>query len=163
MKYISNFDTTAEFEAAESTLSMPNVSLTKDDMQVHYKSYLPNETLFWRSITISGINYDVAVNSEGKVACGYYNTSDAPNTNQEIINNCDCLFYIESNDRILANMGSSTNFYNVAELAAWGTVVVEGSCGYDEGDLNVDGTHYIATRVSPTSYEISPTISDYSE
>ena len=36
-KYISNFETTAEFEAAESTLATPHVSLTKDNMQVHYK------------------------------------------------------------------------------------------------------------------------------
>ena len=35
-KYITNFETTAAFEAAESSLATPHVSLTKDDMTVHY-------------------------------------------------------------------------------------------------------------------------------
>ena len=35
-KYISNFETTAEFEAAEQNLDRPHVSLTKDDMDVHF-------------------------------------------------------------------------------------------------------------------------------
>ena len=35
-KYISNFATTAEFEAAESSLATPHVSLTREDMTVHY-------------------------------------------------------------------------------------------------------------------------------
>ena len=42
MKYIRTFDTTAAYEAAESTLAMPNVSLTKDNMNVHYKPYVPS-------------------------------------------------------------------------------------------------------------------------
>ena len=39
-KYLSNFDTTAAYETAESSLATPHVSLTKDDMQVHYKPYV---------------------------------------------------------------------------------------------------------------------------
>ena len=35
-KYISNFETTAEFEAAEQNLDRPHVSLTKDNMEVHF-------------------------------------------------------------------------------------------------------------------------------
>lgn len=35
-KFITNFATTAEFGAAEATLEKPHVSLTREDMQVHY-------------------------------------------------------------------------------------------------------------------------------
>lgn len=35
-KFITKFETTAAYTTAESTLAMPNVSLTKDNMQVHY-------------------------------------------------------------------------------------------------------------------------------
>ncbi len=40
-KYITNFETIAEYTAAESSLATPNVSLVKDNMQVHYKPYVP--------------------------------------------------------------------------------------------------------------------------
>ena len=39
-KYISNFATTAEFEAAESSLITPHVSLTRDNMNVHYLPFV---------------------------------------------------------------------------------------------------------------------------
>jgi len=35
-EYITNFNTTAEFEAVESSLAKPHVSLTKDNMALHY-------------------------------------------------------------------------------------------------------------------------------
>ena len=38
-RFISNFETTAAFEAAEINLATPHVSLTKDDMQIHFKPY----------------------------------------------------------------------------------------------------------------------------
>jgi hypothetical protein len=38
-QFITNFATTAEFTAAEATLARPHVSLTKDNMQVHYIPY----------------------------------------------------------------------------------------------------------------------------
>ena len=44
-KYISNFETTAAYEAAESTLAKPHVSLTKDNMQVYYMPYVPQQPI----------------------------------------------------------------------------------------------------------------------
>ena len=35
-KFITNFDTTAEYNSAKSNFDLPHVSLTKDDMMVHY-------------------------------------------------------------------------------------------------------------------------------
>ena len=35
-KFITNFDTTAEYNSAKSNFDLPHVSLTKDDMIVHY-------------------------------------------------------------------------------------------------------------------------------
>ena len=40
-KFITKFNTTAEFEAVEASLETPYVSLTKDDSQVHYMPYDP--------------------------------------------------------------------------------------------------------------------------
>jgi len=37
INYITNFETTADFEAAESSLVKPHVSLTNDNMKVHFK------------------------------------------------------------------------------------------------------------------------------
>jgi hypothetical protein len=35
-KFITNFDTTSEYNSAKSNFDLPHVSLTKDDMMVHY-------------------------------------------------------------------------------------------------------------------------------
>ena len=44
MKYITLFDTTAEFEAAQSTLDKPNVSLVEDTQNISYLPYVVPET-----------------------------------------------------------------------------------------------------------------------
>ena len=44
MKYITLFDTTAEFEAAQSTLDKPNVSLVEDTQNISYLPYVAPET-----------------------------------------------------------------------------------------------------------------------
>ena len=35
-KFITKFDTTAEYNSAKSNFDLPHVSLTKDNMIVHY-------------------------------------------------------------------------------------------------------------------------------
>ena len=35
-KFITKFDTTSEYNSAKSNFDLPHVSLTKDDMVVHY-------------------------------------------------------------------------------------------------------------------------------
>jgi hypothetical protein len=50
--WISNFNTTAAFEDAESSLATPHVSLTKDNMQVHFKPYVEpqiNNTIIYKA------------------------------------------------------------------------------------------------------------------
>lgn len=44
MKYITLFDTTAEFEAAQSTLDKPNVSLVEATQNISYLPYVAPET-----------------------------------------------------------------------------------------------------------------------
>jgi hypothetical protein len=50
-KYISNFDTMAAYEAAESSLATPHVSLTKDNMQVHYIPYVETRVIATFNVT----------------------------------------------------------------------------------------------------------------
>jgi hypothetical protein len=40
MKYLTLYETTAEYETAESGLLLPHVALTEDNNQVHYKPYV---------------------------------------------------------------------------------------------------------------------------
>lgn len=44
MKYVTLFNTTAEFEAAQSTLDKPNVSLVEDTQNISYLPYVAPET-----------------------------------------------------------------------------------------------------------------------
>ena len=41
-KHFSKYATTSGYEADESTLAIPHVSLTKDNMVVHYKPNIKN-------------------------------------------------------------------------------------------------------------------------
>ena len=53
-KFITKFESTIEFEAAEATLDKPHVSLTKDDMKVHY---IPLVTPSYEFIEIGGTKW----------------------------------------------------------------------------------------------------------
>ena len=45
MKYITLFDTVADFEAAQATLDLPNVSLIEENMSMSYNPYVPETRL----------------------------------------------------------------------------------------------------------------------
>ena len=57
MKYIKLFETTAAFESARATLDLPNVSLTENDMDVHYLPYVAPVTPTYDYVEIGGIKW----------------------------------------------------------------------------------------------------------
>jgi len=69
MKYIKLFETAAAFESARATLDLPNVSLTENDMDVHYLPYVAPVTPTYEYVDLglpSGIkwaNMNVGANS----------------------------------------------------------------------------------------------------
>lgn len=67
MKYITKFETTAAFETAESTLATPNVSLTQDNMSVHYKPFVPETRVV--------VYYDIQNTSSPTTVCTNYDYS----------------------------------------------------------------------------------------
>ena len=86
-KYISNFETTAEFEAVELNLDRPHVSLTKDNMEVHYNPYVdPYAGYEYVDLGLpSGTKwakYNVGANSETDYG-NYYGYGKGAKTHQE--------------------------------------------------------------------------------
>ena len=61
MKYITLFDTTAEFEAAQSTLDKPNVSLVEDTQNISYLPYVAPETRVIVKYNVTSTEEDTAL------------------------------------------------------------------------------------------------------
>ncbi len=68
--YLKQFETQAAYEAAESGLILPNVSLTLDNNTVHYNPYVapptPTETRLIVKYNVTDISYETILCNDGE-------------------------------------------------------------------------------------------------
>ena len=53
-KYLSNFETTAEFNTVKDDLETPHVALTQDNMEVHYLPYHDYSQDYLTTVALGG-------------------------------------------------------------------------------------------------------------
>ena len=136
-KYLTKFATTAAFEAAESTLAKPHVSLTKDNMQVHYipSPTPPSETLFYKSM--EGITGLFVVNADGLA----------------IYNSQGMGFYYSDGVISLGGIGSAPIPKKQYDFTF--------NTSAETQDITIDGVTYTFMKSGSYNYTISPSINEF--
>ena len=112
MKYIKLFETAAAFEDARATLDLPNVSLTENDMDVHYLPYVAPVTPTYEYVDLglpSGLKWatmNVGANSVTDYGL-YFQWGDTQGYTAEQVGSGEGKKYFGWSDYKYGNGGSS--------------------------------------------------------
>lgn len=101
-KFITKFNTTAAYEAAESSLATPHVSLTKDNMQVHYKPWVE---------TMVVAKYNVTTDTKTQMILGYLQTGPSSSA----ITTAFTSVYVDGNEIEISDANVNYTFDTVGE------------------------------------------------
>ena len=123
-KFITKFETTAQYEAAKDSLFTPNVSLIKETNVVNFAPYVPSPTPSHDFVEIGGVKWatmNVGANSITDAGL-YFQWGDTQGYTDAQVGSGEGKKYFGENDYIYYNNGGYTK-YNSAD----GKTVLEAS------------------------------------